>query len=66
MLSKRRAKLKEVDVTRAAAGTINKAQKDLEGLTYLNWLFTFVKVHSAKSNLTTYKETGETSCDDDV
>lgn len=54
------------DVSRAAAGTINKAQKDLEGLTYLNWLFTFVKVRSAKSNLATYKETGKTSLDDDV
>ena len=66
LLSKRREKLQEVDVSRAAAGTINKAQKDLEGLTYLNWLFLFVKVRSAKSNFTTYKETGKTSLDDDV
>ena len=32
LLSKRRAKLKEVDVSGAAAGLVNKARKALEGL----------------------------------
>ena len=32
LLSKRRTKLKEVDVSGAAAGLVNKARKALEGL----------------------------------
>ena len=47
-LSKRRTKLKEVDVSGAAAGLVNKARKVLEELNYLSWLFPLVKVGKAK------------------
>ena len=59
MLSKRRIKLKEVDVSGAAAGPVNKAQKALEELNYLTWLFPFVKARKTKSNLSLAKEGGE-------
>ena len=39
LLSKRRCKLKEVDVSGASAGPVNKARKALEELNYLSWLF---------------------------
>ena len=59
MLSKRRTKLKEVDVSGAAVGPVNKARKALEELNYLNWLFPFVKARKTKSNLSLAKEGGE-------
>ena len=59
LLSKRRTKLKEVDVSGAAAGPVNKARKVLEELNYLSWLFAFVKVRKTKSNLFLAKEGGE-------
>ena len=59
LLSKRSCKLKEVDVSGASAGPINKARKALEELNYLSWLFPFVKVRTTKSNLTTSKETAK-------
>ena len=43
LLCKRRTKLKEVDVSGAASGPVNKARKALEELNYLSWLFPFVK-----------------------
>ena len=55
-LSKRRTKLKEVDVSGAAAGPVNKARKALEELNYLSWLFPFVKVRNTKSNLSLAKK----------
>ena len=51
LLSKRRCKLKEVDVSGASAGPVNKARKALEELNYLSWLLPFVKVRTTKSNL---------------
>ena len=65
MLSKRRTKLKEVEVFGAAAGLINKARKVLEELNYLSWLFPFVKVRKTKSNLSLAKEGGEKAFDQD-
>ena len=56
LLSKRRCKLKEVDVSGASVGPVNKARKALKELNYLCWLFPFVKVRTTKSNLTTSKE----------
>ena len=38
LISKRRTKLKEVDVSSAAAGPIKKAWEALEELNYLSWL----------------------------
>ena len=54
LLSKRRCKLKEVDVSGASASPVNKARKALEELNYLSCLFPFVKVRTTKSghNLT--------------
>ena len=37
LLSKRRTKLKEVDVSGAAAGPVNEAQKALEERSYFSW-----------------------------
>ena len=65
MLSKRRTKLKEVDVSGAAAGPVNKARKALEELNYLSWLFPFVKVRKTKSNHSLAKEGGEEAFDED-
>ena len=65
LLSKRRTKLKEVDVSGAAAGPVNKARKALEELNYLSWLFPFVKVRKTKSNLSLAKEGGEEAFDED-
>ena len=65
MLSKRRTKLKEVDVSGAAAGPVNKARKALEELNYLSWLFPFVKVRKKKSNLSLAKEGGEEAFDEE-
>ena len=59
MLSKRRTKLKEVDVSGAAVGPVNKARIALEELNYLSWLFPFVKARKTKSNLSLAKEGGE-------
>ena len=65
MLSKHCTKLK-VDVSGgAAAGLVNKAQKFLEELNYLGWLFPFVKVLKTKSNLSLAKEEGEEAFDED-
>ena len=64
-LSKRRTKLKEVDVSGAAAGPVNKARKVLEELDYLSWLFPFGKVHKTKSNLSFEKEEGDEAFDED-
>ena len=63
LLSKRRTKLKEVDVSVAAADLVNKVQKALEELNYFSWLFRFVKVRKTKSNLS--KEGGEEDFDED-
>ena len=65
LLSKRRTKLKEVDVSGAAAGPVNKARKALEELNYLSWLFPFVKVCKTKLNLSLAKERGEETFDED-
>ena len=65
LLSKRRTKLKEVDVSGAAAGSVNKALKALDVLNYLSWLFPFVKVRKTKSNLSLAKEGGEEAFDED-
>ena len=65
MLSKWRTKLKVVNVSGATAGPVNKAQKALEELNYLIWLFPFVKVRKAKSNLSLAKERGEETFDED-
>ena len=43
LLSKRRTKLKEVDVSGASAAPVNKARKSLEELNYLSWLFPYVR-----------------------
>ena len=59
MLSKQRTKLKEVDVSGAAAVPVNKARKALEELNYLSWSFPFVKVRKTTSNLSLAKERGE-------
>ena len=64
-LSKRRTKLKEVDVSGAAAGPVNKARKALEELNYLSWLLPFVKVRKTKSNLSLAEERGEKTFDKD-
>ena len=65
MLSKQRTKLKEVDVSGAAAVPVNKARKALEELHYLSWSFPFVKVRKTKSNLSLAKERGEETFDED-
>ena len=65
LLSKRRTKLKEVNVSGAAAGPVNKARKALEELNYLSWLFPFVKVCKTKLNLSLAKERGEETFDED-
>lgn len=59
LLSKRRMRLKEVDVSGAAAGPVNKARRALEELNYLSWLFPFVKVRTTKSNISSAKEDEE-------
>ena len=46
LLSKRRCKLMEVDVSGASAGPVNKARKVLEELNYLSWLFPELYYHS--------------------
>ena len=65
LLSKQRTKLKEVDVSVAAADLVNKVQKALEELNYFSWLFRFVKVRKTKSNLSLTKEGGEEDFDED-
>ena len=45
LLSKRRTKLREVDVSGAAAGPVMKARKAVQELQYLTWLFPFVLQH---------------------
>ena len=61
MLSKRCTKLKEVDIS----APVNNAQKALEELNFLSWLFPFVKVRKTKSNLSLAKEGGEEAFDED-
>ena len=63
--SKRRIKLKGVDVSGAAVGPVNKARKALEELNFLSWMFPFVKVCKTKSNLTLAKDGGEEAFDED-
>ena len=65
LLSKRRAKLKAVDVSGAAAGPVNKAWKALEELNYVSWLFQFVKVRETKSNLSLAKKGVQEALDED-
>ena len=65
LLSKRRTKLKEVDISGTAAGPVNKAQKALEELNYITWLVPFVKGRKTKSNLSLAKEGGEKAFDED-
>ena len=65
MFSKRRTKLKEVDVSGTAAGPVNKAREALEELNYLSWLFPFVKVRKTKSNLSLAKKRGGETFDED-
>ena len=65
MLSKRRAKLKETDVSSTAAGLANKARKALEELNYLSWLILFLKVHKTKLNLFLAKKRDEEASDED-
>ena len=65
-LSKRRTKLKEeVDASGAAAGPVNKAQKVLEELNCLSWLFPFVTVRKTKSIISLAKEGGKKAFDQD-
>ena len=64
LLSKRRAKLKEVDVSGAAVGSVDKARKVLEELNYLSWLLPFVKVSKTKLNLSLAKEGSEQAFDE--
>ena len=61
MLSKRRTKLKKVDIS----GAVNNARKALEELNFLSWLFPFVIVRKTKSNLSLAKEGGEEAFDED-
>ena len=65
LLSKRRTKLKEVDVSGPAAGPVNKARKALEELNHPSWLIPFVKVRKVKLNLSIAKEVGEEASDED-
>ena len=65
LISKRRTKLKEVDVSSAVVGPINKSWEALEELNYLSWLSPFVKVRETKSNLSLAKERGEETFDED-
>ena len=65
MLSKRRAKLKVVDVSGAAAGPVNKDWKALEELNYVSWLFQFVKVRETKPNLSLAKKGVQEAFDED-
>ena len=65
LLSKRRTKLKEVDISGTTAGPVNKAQKALEELNYISWLVPFVKGRKTKSNLSLAKEGGEKAFDED-
>ena len=65
LISKRRTKLKEVDVSSSVAGPINKSWEALEELNYLSWLSPFVKVRETKSNLSLAKERGEETFDED-
>ena len=65
MLSKQRTKLKEVDVSGAAADPVNKARKALEELNHPSWLMPFVKVRKTKLNLSLAKEGGEEASDED-
>ena len=55
-LLKRRMRLKEVDVSSAAAGSVVKAGKSLMEL---SWLFPFAKARSAKSNRSALREERE-------
>ena len=65
LISKRRTKLKEVDVSSAVVGPITKSWEALEELNYLSWLSPFVKVRETKSNLSLAKERGEETFDED-
>ena len=65
LLSKQRTKLKEVDVSGAAAVPVNKALKALEELNYFNWLVPFVKERKTKLDLSLAKEGGEEAFDED-
>ena len=65
LLSKRRAKLKVVGVSGAAAGPVNKDWKALEELNYVSWLFQFVKVRETKSNLSLAKKAVQEAFDED-
>ena len=65
MLSKRRTKLKEVDVSGTAAGPVNKTRKALEELNDLSWLLRIVEVRKTKSNLSLAKERGEETFHED-
>ena len=65
MLSKRRTKLKEVDLSSADAGLVNKARKALEELNNLSWLILSVKVRKTRSNLSLAKKEGEEASDED-
>ena len=65
LLFKRRTKLKEVDVSSAAVGLVNKAQKAPEELNHLSWLILFVKVRKTKSNLSLAKKGGDEASDED-
>ena len=65
LLSKRRTKLKEVDVSGASAAPVNKARKSLEELNYLSWLFPYVKVRATKSNLSEFKNVDEEDYNDE-
>ena len=65
MLSKQRTKLKEVDVSGAAASSVNKARKALEELNYFSWLFPFVKVRKKNANQSLGKEGGYEAFDED-
>ena len=65
LLSKQRTKLKEVDVSGAAASSVNKARKALEELNYFSWLFPFVKVRKRNSNQSLGKEGGYEAFDED-
>ena len=65
LLSKWHTKLKEVDVSGAAAVPVNKTRKALQELNCLSCLFSFVKVRKTKLNLSLAKEGDEEAFDED-
>ena len=51
LLSKRRAHLREVDVSGAAFAAVAKARRAVEEFDYLSWLFPSINLRTTKSNI---------------